>query len=263
MVRLPSHAQPAALALYSRHAAYFPLIAAVLDGTQAGVVYGDREEDPAELYVEHAFGFAQVFGASVPRFEESLRRYWMVDKAFACAKVRLYTPHCPAFLQSSEHDRLRSWRQHFQWDARSEAGDETGGDAGLDASGVAIVHADASHVASIDAAFQVVSRFWRTPDDFAQHARAVLALVDGQPAALCYAAAVADGKAEIDVLTLPAHRHLGLARSVVRAFNQHCQSQSLLPLWDCFTNNRASMALCQSAGFIPLGEPYPFFTINR
>lgn len=263
MVRLPSYSQPVALALYRRHGAYFPLIAAVLDGTQAGVVYVDREEEPAQFYVEHAFGFAQVFGASVPRFEESLRRYWMVDKAFACAKVRLFTPHCPAVLQSGEHDGLRSWRQHFQWDGRTGAVDETGGDAEVDARGGAIVYADASHVASIEEAFQVVGRFWRTPDDFAKHAQAVLALVDGLPAALCYAAAVADGKAEIDVLTLPAHRHLGLARSVVRAFNQRCLAQSLLPLWDCFTNNTASMALCQSTGFVPLGEPYPFFTINR
>lgn len=261
MVRLPRSRYPTALALYLRHGAYFPLIAAVLNDAQAGVVYADREDDPAQVYVEHAFGFAQVFGVSTPAFTESLRRYWLVDRAFACAKVRLYTPHCPDFLLASEHEGLRSWRQHFQLDAvRMETMEEA--DPSQERS-LELVHADAAHVASIEEAFQVVSRFWRTAEDFSAHANAVMALVDGRPAALCYAAAVADGKAEIDVLTLPAYRHLGLARSVVRAFNQRCLSQGVLPLWDCFTNNAASMALCRSTGFVPSGEPYPFFTINR
>ena len=61
---------------------------------------------------------------------------------------------------------------------------------------------------------------------------------------------------------MPAYRHLGLAKAVVRLFNQSCLAQNVLPLWDCFTNNTASMALCQSVGFVPLGEPYSFFTIN-
>ncbi|WP_076998632.1 GNAT family N-acetyltransferase [Variovorax sp. KK3] len=262
MFQLPPLPQSGAHALYRRHGSYFPLIGAVLDGTQAGVVYADRAENPTQFYVEHAFGFAQVFGTSVPAFEESLHRYWLVEKAFACAKVRLYTPHCPAFLQSGEHDGLRSWRQHFQWGAPSAA-DDLAEAAGAATKGVELVSADAGHVDSIEQAFHVVGRFWRTPDDFAMHAHAVLALVDGQPAALCYAAAVADGKAEIDVVTLPDYRHLGLGRSVVRAFNRRCFASALVPLWDCFTNNDASMALCRSTGFVALGEPYPFFTINR
>ncbi|MDM0028694.1 GNAT family N-acetyltransferase [Variovorax saccharolyticus] len=261
MHALFSSRHPTAHSLYLRHGAYFPLIAAVLNGTQAGVVYADRQDDPSQVYVEHAFGFAQVFGVSVPDFEQSLRRYWLVDKGFSCAKVRLYTPHCPSFLHSGEYENLRSWRQHFQLDA-SRVGmiDEA---VQPDVKKLKLVHADASNVASIEDAFQVVSRFWLSPDDWANYSNAVLALVDGQPAALCYAAAIADNKAEIDVLTLPAYRHLGLAKSVVHAFIRRCLAQALQPLWDCFTNNAASMALCRTTGFVPLGEPYPFFTINR
>lgn len=259
MIRLSSEQYAAAYALYLDHDAYFPLIAAVLSGEQEGVVHVDCEANPAQVYVEHAFGFAQVFGTPVQAFEQSLQRYLLVDKAFSCAKVRLYTPHYPDFLRSPGCDSLRSSRQHFQLDiSRLNPGSEK-----TQVKGLALVRADTSHVDLIEAAFGVVGRFWRTPFDFANKSNGVLALVDGQVAALCYAAAVVGGKAEIDVLTLPAYRRLGLAKTVVRLFNQHSLAQNVLPLWDCFTNNTASMALCQSVGFVPLGDPYPFFTINR
>lgn len=261
MMRLSSAQYAATCMIYLNHDAYFPLIAAVLNNVQDGVVLADREENPVQVYVEHAFGFAQVFGQSVPAFEQALLRYLLVDKAFSCTKVRLYTPHCLGFLQLSECDGLHSWRQHFQLDT---ARTKTIGHAREELiKSLVLVYADASHVDMIEDAFGVVGRFWRTRDDFVRYSNAVLALVEGQAAALCYAAAVAGGRAEIDVLTLPAYRHLGLAKTVVRLFSQRCLKQNVLPLWDCFTNNIASMALCQSAGFVPLGAPYSFFTISR
>lgn len=261
MVRLSCAQYAAANIIYLKHGAHFPLIAAVLSDAQDGVVHADREENPTQVYVEHAFGFAQVFGKPVPAFEQALKRYLLVDKAFSCAKVRLYAHYCPGFLQVSEFDGLHSWRQHFQL---SNARMETIGNATeVPVKGLALVYADASHVDLIEEVFGVVGRFWRTRDDFARQSKAVLALVEGRAAALCYAAAVAGGRAEIDVFTLPAYRHLGLAKAVVHMFNQRCLEQNVLPLWDCFTNNTASMALCQSTGFAPLGDPYPFFTINR
>jgi len=261
MVRLSAAQLLAAHALYLGHEAFFPLIAAVLLNKQDGVVHANDEERPTQIYVEHAFGFAQMFGTPDPAFEQSLHRYLLIDKAFTCAKVRLYTPHCPSFLQTSDCDGLRSWRQHFQLDPTRANFAETGSQEPVKA--FTLVQADASHVDLIESAFGVVNRFWRSPSDFVNQSNAVMALVDGQPAALCYAAAVANGQAEIDVLTLPDYRHLGLAKAVVQWFNQRCLAQDVLPLWDCFTNNAGSMALCQSTGFVPMGSPYPFFTINR
>lgn len=261
MERLSEAQLPASHALYLKHEAFFPLIAAVLLNEQDGVVYANSEECPTQIYVEHAFGFAQVFGTPDPAFEQSLQRYLVVDKAFTSAKVRLYTPYCPSFLQASDCEGMRSWRQHFQLDPTRANFAEAGAQQPVE--DLTLVQADASHVDLIEGAFGVVNRFWRSPADFVNQSNAVMALVGGQPAALCYAAAVANGQAEIDVLTLPSYRHLGLAKAVVQLFNQRCHAQHVLPLWDCFTNNAGSMALCQSTGFVPLGDPYPFFTINR
>jgi hypothetical protein len=261
MVRLSPAQYAATDMIYLNCGAFFPLVAAVLSDKQDGVIYADCEKNPTQVYVEHVFGFAQVFGKPVPVFERALQRYLLVDKAFSCAKVRLYAHHCPDFLQVSECDGLRSWRQHFQLDTTHTK--SVGHATGVPVKGLDLVYVDASHVDLIEEVFGVVGRFWRTRDDFARQSNAVLALVEGQAAALCYAAAVAGGRAEIDVLTLPAYRHLGLAKAVVRMFSQRCLEQNVLPLWDCFTNNTASMALCQSTGFTPLGDPYSFFTINR
>lgn len=261
MVQLSPSQFPTAYALYLSQEARFPLIAAVLLNEQEGVVHVDREESPAQIYVEHAFGFAQVFGTPVPAFEWALQRHLLIDKTFSCVKVRLYTPHYPEFLRASEYDSLRSWRQHFRLGmdhSRSSVAEPPENTRGR-----TLVHADASHVDLIEGAFGLMGRFWRTPQDFVTRSNAVLAFVDGLPAALCYAAAVAGGMAEIDVVTLPSYRHLGLGKAVVSLFNDRCLAQNILPLWDCFTNNAASMALCESTGFVPTGDPYPFFTINR
>ncbi len=261
MVRLPPSQHPAAHALYLDHDTYFPLIAAVLSGEQDGVILADREKNPNQVYVEHAFGFAQAFGRPVPAFERALQCYLLIDRAFSSTKVRLYTPHYPSFLQASEYDGLRSWRQHFELDTIHTGTTTLAKEPPV--KGLVLVYADATHVNLIEDNFGVVGRFWRTPNDFARYSNAVLAFVEGQPAALCYAAAVAGGRAEIDVLTLPAYRQLGLAKAVVHSFNQRCLAQNVLPLWDCFTNNTPSVALCRSIGFIPLSDPYLFFTISR
>jgi GNAT superfamily N-acetyltransferase len=261
MFRLEPASYSAAHALYRTMEDFFPLIGAVLLGEQDGLVFVDDPEVPRQVYVEHAFGFAQTFGGCLPKFEAALRDYLLVGKSFAVAKVRLYTPRLPDFLRHTEWESLRSERQRFILNTGSDCladGLQQSPPAGIQVRGVCW-----DNVAEIEARFGVVSRFWRSPGDFIDKAHAVVALVRQEPAAICYAAAVADGRAEIDVLTLPKYQRLGLGRLVVTQFNRRCLGQAVTPLWDCFTNNAGSMALCRSAGFVPARVPYPFFTIAK
>lgn len=262
MIKLKSANYPAVYALYRIHEAFFPLIGAVLLGEQNGAVYADRSDAPTQVYVEHAFGFAQIFGTAVPQFEAALKDYLLVDRNFAAAKVRLYTPNLPDFLRSEECESLRSQRQRFTLNSYRGSGANNWSEQPLSAN-IQIRDVDRDNVTEIELRFGVVGRFWRTPEEFIRKAHAIVALVEEKPAAICYAAAVADGRAEIDVLTLPEYRHLGLGKLVVTLFNTRCLEQGLLPLWDCFTNNAGSMALCKSAGFVPTNAAYPFFTFNK
>lgn len=257
MVRLDGAAARRVLEQYRHQAAFFPLVGAVLAGDQDGSVYADRPGEPRQVYVEHAFGFAQLIGQPVPGFEAALRDHLLVRRDFAAPKVRLYTPLLPSFLAGPEAAPMRAERRRFtiSADAAPAAPSRQGE---LDA-----VAVDASNLDATEQAFAVASRFWRSAADFAAGARAVVARVDGQPAAICYAAAVCDARAEIDVLTLTAFRQRGAARFAVAHFVQRCLADAVQPLWDCFTNNEGSLQLCRSAGFRPAAAPYPFFTIPR
>lgn len=240
---------------------FFPLIAAVLLDEQDGVVYANDPISPSQVYVEHAFGFAQVFGKTVTCFEQELERYLLTDKCFNPSKIRFYAPYLPGFLALPQHESLRSYRQRFTISATGFSygqGISYELEKNLTLSGV-----DANNISVIDKKFDVVGRFWRSPTDFIQRSNAVVIFYDGKPASICYSAAEVDRRIEIDVLTLPEYRNLGLAKLAVINFVNRCFSSSLSPLWDCFANNHGSMMLCKSVGFITSQAPYPFFTINK
>jgi hypothetical protein len=252
-----------ALGLYRASEVRFPLIGAVLLNSQDGVVYTDNAVSPGCAYVEHAFGFAQVLGRPTAEFESTLERYLLVDKCFTAPKIRLYTPWLPGFLADPRYYSLRSFRQRFILDPSSLCGGESSGASSPLAPDREVVVVGDSNVTSIEQAFGVTCRFWRSTSDFAKAAHAVVVMNRGQPASLCYAAAEADREVEIDVLTRPEHRRLGLGRCAAIHFARRCLEGGLEPLWDCFANNVASVQLCQSVGFASRLPPYPFYTINR
>jgi RimJ/RimL family protein N-acetyltransferase len=243
--------------LYQSGESFFPLIAAVLLDEQDGVVYVDNPNSPSQAYVEHTFGFAQVFGNITEDFEQELARYLLTDKCFNPSKIRLYTPHLPGFLALADYKSLRSYRQRF-----TISTEELSYTPELEKD-ITLTGVDASNISLIDDKFGVVSRFWRTPADFILKSNAVVIFYRGEPTSLCYVAAEANHYVEIDVLTLPDYRNLGLAKLAVVNFVHRCFDLSLHPLWDCFTNNPGSMMLCKSVGFTAPKAPYPFFTINK
>lgn len=261
MVRLSKPELGVAYEAYRRHEAFFPLIGAVLQDQQDGLVLADDPRSPRRFYVEHAFGFAQVFGGDNAEFDEALRQYLLVEKSFSASKVRLYTPVEPEFLRGPEFDHARSERQRFILDPKRM--DSVGDRVVSEDIGTEIRRAQVGDLAAIEERFGVVRCFWRSDRDFLASAHAIVAWVNGEPASICYAAAVAGGVAEIDVFTHQEHRRIGLGKRVVEAFSRLCLGQGLLPVWDCFTNNAGSMALCKSCGFDPLRPAYPFYTLNK
>jgi GNAT superfamily N-acetyltransferase len=93
------------------------------------------------------------------------------------------------------------------------------------------------------------SRFWPSERAFLEGGLGVCALDGGQVASVCYAACVAGGQAEVDVLTRPEYRGRGLARAVGARFVDECLARGIQPTWDCFRENAASMSLAASLGF--------------
>ncbi|WP_037088165.1 GNAT family N-acetyltransferase [Neorhizobium vignae] len=261
MLMLSDAARAEVYDAYRAYDFFYPLIGSVLLGAQDGVVYADDDQNPTQVYVEHSFGFAQILGAKVRKFEEELERYLLVDRRFAPAKVRLYASYLPKFLMAEDYKNLRSWRQRFIIRSDSPTYEESKGRPLPE--DVRISEVNSQNIDCIENAFQLVGRFWRTRADFVHGANAVVVSYKGDPAAICYAAAEADRRLEIDILTLPQYRGMGLGRLAVTNFVDRCFEKSLVPLWDCFTNNAGSMALCAAVGFTAAHSPYPFFTIAR
>ncbi|MBB3315496.1 GNAT superfamily N-acetyltransferase [Rhizobium sp. BK181] len=261
MMLLSAAARAVVYQTYRASEFFYPLIGAVLLGTQDGVVFADDDLRPTQIYVEHSFGFAQIIGTKVDRFEEELEGYLLFNKQFTPVKVRLYAPYLPNFLLVEGYDILRSWRQRFT--ISPDSPQYRNAKAQPAVPDVVISEANSLDFGLIENAFQLACRFWRTPADFIEHAHAIVVRYKGEPASVCYAAAEVDRRAEIDVLTLPQYRGLGLGRVAVTNFVDRCFDSSCMPLWDCFTNNTGSMALAASVGFTAIQPPYPFFTIAR
>lgn len=262
MVKLDKKHYKPAYSVYLESKDFFPLIAAVLLDKQDGHIYADDSETPSQVYVEHAFGFAQIFGAPNTHFEHDLETYLLTDRRFHANKVRLYSLYTPNFLTVDNEKVSLSQRQRFilntrDFTARSDRWPDEAGKA------IELSEVNPSNIDVFDSRFEIVDRFWRSPDDFISNSNAIVVLYKGEPASICYSAATAENRAEIDVMTLPEYRKLNLAKHAVTGFIEKCARQSINPLWDCFSNNAPSMNLAKSVGFHPKSLPYRFYTINR
>jgi RimJ/RimL family protein N-acetyltransferase len=245
-------------ATYCRQPFFFPLIGAVLSEKQQGIVFADSARFPKNWYVEHKFGFAQIFGGSSNEFYDDLQRYLFIEKKFNAVKVRLYGTDAPTFLQQAKC--LLSERQRFILD---RALFERKIKAQIKNNSLSFLEVSSNNIEVIEKHFGVTTRFWSNSEDFIKYGRSVVALLNGSVAAICYAAAEVKSNLEIDVFTLPVFRGKGIAHATVIEFLNRSLRDGFEPLWDCFTNNVSSLALCNSVGFIPEGKPYPFFTIEK
>lgn len=99
---------------------------------------------------------------------------------------------------------------------------------------------------------------WRSVEAFEQHGLGVCAVVDGKVASLCYSVFVSGTRHEIDILTAPDARGLGLGKGVASAFIERCLAGGWEPVWNCYRSNTASSRLAESLGFKPVAD-FPVF----
>ena len=256
MVKLQPSESAFVYELYKTQTTFFPIIAGVIRGIQDGVIYCNRLKSPSAFYVEHCFGFAQIFGSTDDHFLEGLREYLVIKKSFEGNKVRLYTPKEPKFLRNPIFDNIRAERQRFvikDFDLRIPVALPS----------IKLRALRRKDIPFLNPELTDVSRFWRSIEDFTANSFAVVAWQESKSLAICYSAATISGKAEIDVATSENCRRRGIGKAVVTAFIDKCRAEKIIPLWDCFTNNLGSMSLAKSCGFVPSGCPYPFYTFSR
>jgi RimJ/RimL family protein N-acetyltransferase len=253
----PSCNKDAIYRQYLQEGRFFPLIASVLIGNQRGSIYVNSYAAPTTFFVEHKFGFSQIFGETNSFFLDALYQH-LTERKFTAPKIRLYAPRHQEFLlecaELSERCqfRLKHAASRSRWD------NGAGGN-------VKTVDIKAQNIREIDQALglDLSFRFWDSEENFLEHGMGQAVKYNEKFVSVCYAAAVAERIAEIDVATLPEFRKRGFAACACSAFIAKCMERGITPNWDCFTNNKGSLRLAESLGFEKHGEPYPFFTLAK
>jgi RimJ/RimL family protein N-acetyltransferase len=263
IAELQPHEFARVLPLYRATAACFPLISAVIQEKQRGWIFADERENPRSAVVVTAFGFMFLAGFEESEaFDAGLAELIKTGGGFKPTYVLWYSP--PANWQSRLDavgpDLVRK-RERVRFEFRAE-------DAGWMAEPRKVPAEFELRSLSFDLipktekfGIKLDSRFWASAADFVENGLGVCLLKDCEVVSLCYAAAVVDGLAEVDVATEEEFRGRGLAAIVGQEFIRQCWSRRIVPTWDCFVANVGSMKLALRLGFAPVSN-YPLYSFN-
>ena len=92
-------------------------------------------------------------------------------------------------------------------------------------------------------------RFWDSKEHFINQGYGIFLTAEAVPVAVCYAAAVGNRLAEVDILTDPAHQKKGLAKYAAALFVEQSLKRGIETNWDCFEDNPGSLRTANALGF--------------
>lgn len=248
------------LARYEQWGRCFPLIHAVLLGRQAGCVYAAGADGgrAATYFVANSAGFACVLpGPDEQLALEAVSAVLTSPPPDFPSYLLWYDPPpaCRKMLDACPGVRVRE-RVRLFWQG---TGDAVPHAVPPGFSAVAMSRDLLGQLAALGGNW---SRFWMSADEFIAAGKGVGVLdAAGGLASACYAAAVAGGFAEVDVLTTASRRGKGLATSAAQRFVGRCVAAGVTPVWDCFAANAPSLALAVRLGFVEAYR-YPLYSFN-
>jgi len=222
---------------------FFPIIGCVLQGKQKGLVYVDSFDSPQVLLVIHNFGFAQVITA------HSTSAVWEMvchtihsiaqNSDDGSYKIRFYNAG-KGFIdyverQKNYHyqvgERIRGiyyknqqYQQQPVYQLTAEDVDLINNQHDLDISG----------------------RFWSSQNDFFEYGHTYCVKEGDVIKSLCYAAALCENKAEMDMSTHKEHRRSGHAKEVMIGFIKNAIKAGIVPMTDLYANNNGSLKTIES-----------------
>lgn len=78
--------------------------------------------------------------------------------------------------------------------------------------------------------------------------------VGGVVASVCAAASITETLWDVGIDTLDRHRRQGHARACYQALASHLAVDGIQPVWGAYDDNRLSLAMAESLGFVPVDE---------
>lgn len=251
------------LPLYRTSGMSFPLISAVIQQKQRGQIFADERERPGSALIVTDFGFVVLVGAKENHaFDKELLQAFGSGNAFKPSYLLWYSPpgRWQTKLDAASPESVRK-RERVRLEFPGRDGDAGSKSiqvpAGFQLEDLTLDQIPKTEKFDI----KLDSKFWRSAGDFLENGLGVCLLKDGEMVSLCYAAAIVDSLAEVDVATDPEFRGRGLASIVTREFIERCTTRGIVPTWDCFGHNAGSINLARKLGFAEIVR-YPFYSFK-
>ena len=263
IIELELDSFPSVLPLYRVTGICFPLILAVIQKKQRGQVFADRQENPDSAVVITNLGFMSFLGMEQNKvFNAGLTELLASRDVTRPTYLLWYSP--PTYWQERLDvlvpDSARR-RERMRLEFCEERADFLKEAAQCPAD-FELRNLDTDLIPKTERfGLRIDSRFWPSAADFLEHGLGVCLIKDDEMVSLCYSACVADGLAEIDIITQEEYRGRGLGTLVAQQFIRECVDRGTTPTWDCFVYNVASVRLAEKLGFIKV-RTYPFYSFN-
>lgn len=229
----------------------FPIIDSVISGSQQGEIY----VDDSAFFILHKSGFGFFGGKKNPQeFFSFVKNNPQIPQYFHLYKAPQefvdFLGNNPDFSY-----KLRA-RQQLRISAKAPEISETL------PQNFKIKKIDPSNFSALEIfKLDLENKFWNK--DFLENSFGFGVFDEKNlPVSLCYAAAISQNIAEIDIATLENHRKSGLATIATKAFIREALNRNMKPNWDCFEENFASLKIAQKLGFSLL-QKYQFLSIYR
>lgn len=225
----------------------FPLINAVVAGLQEGTIF--RDENCEELcFIIHKAAFSYVSGVPGKYYQHALS--FLLNSLEIPGYFHVYHPPLDFLAlcekKSSEvNTRIRK-RIQLQFSGEKPLRRHDVLPAGYSVRQINENDFDLTAVFNLS----INSKFWKSKADFIANGFGFCVFnAANSPVSICYSACVANGVAEIDVLTMPEYQRRGLAGIAVASFVAYCLQKGVIANWDCFEENTGSLRTAESIGF--------------
>jgi GNAT superfamily N-acetyltransferase len=211
--------------IFDKKIEYFPIIISVIEKQQRGYIL---KKDETYIII-HKFGFAYILGKDID-YVKFLNEVSIKLNEYVPI-IRLYDP-MNRLNNINKFNKNERVKYIFPLD-------------NIDLDKVHLYSvANFNHCDYFD--LELESRFWDNCIDFRTKS---LGVVDSFFNGICYAAAITDLYAEVDIFVNDNARRKGIAEKLVKKFISECINNKIKPVWDCYTNNLPSVRLADKIGF--------------
>jgi len=235
----------------------FPLIAAVLEGRQSGAVFSDAAET---IFIVSKSGFSFLWSPDSALDVEAFTTF-LVGSHAVPQYLHIYDPPptLVAYLRQKPEQFGMKLRTRIQLQYRKE---QISPAEFRPLSTAEFQEITSENLRDLDALdLDIGDRFWDSESHFLKDGYGLYLQAETvAPVAVCYAAGIGNGLAEVDIHTSPDHQKNGFAKYAAALFIQQGLRRGIRTNWDCFEDNVGSLKTALALQFTAV-KNYPLLSI--